>query len=207
MIIEMVTVGMFDTNCYLLGCSETGDGVVIDPGAEGKAILQTIKRMGLKIRYIINTHGHVDHIGANGFLREELKVPLLLHENDLPLYKNPGFGLKVLFRSQPPPDRFLGDSDILAFGNQQLQVLETPGHTPGGITLLSGKAVFCGDTIFAGSVGRTDLTGGSFSVLIASIRKRLLTLPDDTSLYPGHGPVSSIGTEAASNPFITGASG
>lgn len=204
MIIKTLTVSMFATNCYLVSCPESGETVIIDPGAEGKRIIDTIDQLQLTVKYIVNTHGHIDHIGANSRLKEKYGAPILISAKDLGLYHNPGFGLGLILKKQPKPDRFLVEEDIIEFGSQRLKVIETPGHTEGGISLLSAGAVFCGDTLFAGSVGRTDLPGGSYRVLMASIRQKLLHLPSATAVYSGHGPRTTIGMEAQSNPFITG---
>jgi len=202
MLIESLSVSMFATNCYLVACPQTNEAVVIDPGAESKRIIEKIKTMNLELKYIINTHGHIDHIGANGKLKAEFQVPIMLSEKDLELYHNPGFGLGLVLRKQPPPDSFLLEGNRINFGKISLQVIETPGHTSGGICLLGDSVLFCGDTLFAGSIGRTDLVDGSIDMLMKSIHERLLTLPSATTVYPGHGPVTSIGVEAASNPFI-----
>lgn len=200
--IETLVVSIFATNCYLVGCPETGEGLVIDPGAEGKRILQAIGKSGLKIRGIVNTHGHIDHTGANGRLKEALGVPLFLAEGELESYRNPGFGLKLIFGKPPPPDRLLREGEHLSFGQCRLTVLETPGHTGGSISLYGHGAVFTGDALFAGAIGRTDLTGGSHDRLIGSIRAKLLVLPPRTVVYPGHGPATTIGAEGRSNPFL-----
>ncbi len=200
--VKTITVGMFATNCYLVSCPETNAGVVVDPGADGKRIIDQIRELGLIIKYIINTHGHIDHIGANGKLKEELKVPILLCKEDLELYNNPGFGLRIAFRKQPGPDDFISQGDLIEFGNLYLSVTSTPGHTSGGVCLLGGSAVFCGDTLFAGSIGRTDLAGGSIRALMKSIHEKLMVLPPQTIVYPGHGPITTIGAEAESNPFV-----
>ena len=171
--------------------------MVIDPGAEGKRIIKEIREAGLKIKHIINTHGHVDHIGANSRLKEALGAPVLLHRRDLEIYQNPGFGLGLVVGKQPLPDRFVKEGDRINFGRLSLQVLETPGHTPGGVSLYMPGAVFSGDTLFAGSIGRTDLAGGSFHDIIQSIKERLLALPPDTVVYPGR-PVTTIGAEGRS---------
>ena len=202
--IKTITVSMFATNCYIVSCPETGEAAVIDPGAEGKRIAEAVKELQLRVKYIINTHGHVDHIGANGKLKESFSAPIVLHEKDLELYNNPGFGLKLILRRQPQPDRFIAEGDIVSFGTISFKVLETPGHTGGGICLLADRTVFCGDTLFAGSVGRTDLAGGSYDTLMASLKNKLLILAPETVVYPGHGPVTTIGREAATNPFISG---
>jgi glyoxylase-like metal-dependent hydrolase (beta-lactamase superfamily II) len=200
--VQTLVVSMFGTNCYLVSCPETGKGIVIDPGAEGKRILLEIKKSGLIITEIINTHGHIDHTGANGSLKEALQVPLSLPEKDLDTYQNPGWGLGFIFGKPRPPDRLLKEGDQVSFGKQLLTVIETPGHTRGGISLYGSGAVFTGDTLFAGSIGRTDLAGGSFNTLIGAIKEKLLVLPPRTVVYPGHGPATTIEAEARSNPFL-----
>lgn len=202
MLVKTLTVSMFATNCYLLVCPDTGEGVIIDPGADGKKIISTVHQSDMRVKFIINTHGHIDHIGANGRVKEAFKIPILLHENDLKLYHNPGFGLGLITGKQPQPDRFLVENERIDFGNLNLRVIETPGHTQGGISLICGEALFCGDTLFAGSIGRTDLAGGSYQQLLDSIKNRLLTLPLETKVYPGHGPATTIETEKAVNPFL-----
>jgi len=202
MIVTTMAVSMFATNCYLVSCPETKEAVIIDPGAEGKRIIEKVKTLKLKVKYIINTHGHIDHIGANGKLKEEFAVPLLLCEKDLKLYNNPGFGLGLILRKKPMPDRFICEGDRITFGTLTLNIHETPGHTAGSVCLLEKMAVFCGDTLFAGSIGRTDLPGGSYETLMKSIWEKLLVLKPETIVYPGHGPASTIGSEAESNPFI-----
>ncbi len=202
--VKKITVGMFATNCYLVSCQETGQGVVIDPGSDGKRILEKIKEKKLEITCIVNTHGHVDHIGANGKLKEELKVPILLSEKDLEIYKNPGFGLRVVLGKQPEPDQYIKEGDNIDFGRCSLKVMETPGHTQGGVCLYDDRVVFCGDTLFAGSIGRTDLPGGSYSTLMNSIHEHLIKLPEQNIVYPGHGPATTIGEEVETNPFIKG---
>jgi hydroxyacylglutathione hydrolase len=204
MLIETLTVSMFATNCYLVACPESREAVVIDPGAEAKSIIEKVNHLQLKVKYIINTHGHIDHIGANSRLKEEWRVPILLSEKDLGIYNNPGFGLGLVLKKQPKPDQFISEGDRISFGRQCLNVTETPGHTEGGVCLFSELLVFCGDTLFAGSIGRTDLAGGSYSKLMESIKYKLLTLPSATAVYPGHGPSTTIGFEKNSNPFLSG---
>lgn len=200
--IETIIVGMFATNCYLVACSVTREALVIDPGADGSGIMDRIKASKLDVKYIINTHGHIDHIGANAKLKAELKVPLLLSEKDLELYHNPGFGLGLVLRKQPLPDHYMVDGEKLKFGHKTLTVMETPGHTAGGVSLLVENALFCGDTLFAGSIGRTDLAGGSYDTLLKSIHQRIMILPPDTAIYPGHGPQTTVAAEAVTNPFL-----
>lgn len=202
--LETITVSMFATNCYLVSCSLTQEAIIIDPGADAKRIIARIEKEQLKIRAIVNTHGHIDHIGANGKLKEEYQVPILISEKDLAVYHNPGFGLGLVLKKQPAPDRFIKEGDIIEFGKQTLTVVDTPGHTEGGVSLVGSGLVFCGDTLFAGSVGRTDLAGGSYEILLKSIKEKLMTLSPETLVYSGHGPVTTIGAEGQTNPFITG---
>ncbi len=200
--IKVFTVGMFATNCYLVYCPQTAEGIVIDPGADGKLITSRIKEMGIKLKCLINTHGHIDHIGANGSIKEDFKIPILLSEKDLQIYHKPGFGLSFVLKKQPEPDWFVSDGDEVKFGKFLLKVVATPGHTPGGISLVGENEVFSGDTLFAGSIGRTDLPGGSHATLLTSIKKRLMKLPGRFTVYPGHGPTTTLAEEAVSNPFI-----
>ncbi len=202
--IETITVSMFATNCYLVSCALTQEAIIIDPGADAKRIMARIEKGQLKIRAIINTHGHIDHIGANGKLKEAYQVPILLSEKDLTVYRNPGFGLGLVLKKQPAPDRFIKEGEIIEFGEQSLAVIDTPGHTEGGVSLVGSGLVFCGDTLFAGSVGRTDLAGGSYQTLLKSIKEKLMTLSSEAIVYCGHGPATTIGVEAQTNPFITG---
>jgi len=205
MIFKALVVGLLDTNCYLLGCQKTREAVVIDPGFEGNIIIDEINRLDLRVKYIINTHAHFDHISANSSLKAATGGLICLQERDLPLYRNPSSGMAVAAAGrQPDPDRLVSEGDKLVFGHLQLEVLETPGHTEGGISLLGSDRVFTGDTLFAGSVGRTDLPGGNMEQQIHSIRTKLMVLPAETIIYPGHGAASTIGREMQSNPFLRG---
>ena len=202
--IETMIVSMFATNCYLVSCPQSREAMVIDPGAEGKRIIERIRELGLLPQMIVNTHGHIDHIGANSKLKQEWQIPVMLSEKDLDVYNNPGFGLGLVLKKQPQPEKYMSEGDIISFGHQSLKVLETPGHTDGGICLVGESMVFCGDTLFAGSIGRTDLAGGSHPTLMESISNKLLTLPPETVVYPGHGPATTIGFEKENNPFLSG---
>jgi len=194
MFVKMFTVGMLGTNCFLVADAESGEALIIDPGfdreSEAKAILKEIERNSLRIKYIVNTHGHTDHIGGNRTLKELTKAPILIHEYDAPMLSNPS------------ADRKLHDGDIIEIGSIKLRVIHTPGHSKGSIILLGADAVFSGDTLFAGSIGRYDLLGGSLEEIKESLRNKLLILPDYLKVYPGHGPVSTIGEERRSNPFL-----
>ena len=197
---------MIQANCYLAGCEETGAGVIIDPGDEAERILAEVAAAGLTIKYILNTHAHFDHIMANGPLVEALGVPLALHPLDLPLLKQNGgaalFGLDA--PPSPEPDLLLAEGDTISFGNYTLQVLYTPGHTPGHVSFYesTAKIIFDGDVLFANGIGRTDLPGGSFETLLHSINEKLMVLPDDTTVCSGHGPITTIGRERAGNPWL-----
>jgi glyoxylase-like metal-dependent hydrolase (beta-lactamase superfamily II) len=197
-------VGSFAANCYLLACEETRQGVIIDPGAEARAILELVAREKVKIQYIINTHGHIDHVGANEEVRQALDVPLLVHEADGEMCKKPHASLSAFVGKLrlAAPDRLLNDGEKITVGNLTIEVIATPGHTRGSVSLFAGGALFTGDTLFAGSIGRTDFPGGSFEQIIRSIKERLLIFPDDTPVYPGHGPRTTIGEEKKYNPFL-----
>ncbi len=207
MIFDSLEVGPLEVNCFILGCGETRKGVVIDPGGDPEEIIAAVERLGLSIRHIINTHGHFDHIGANRALKERLGAALMIHADDAPMlgraadvaraYGIPG-------ENSPQPDEFLTDGMEIVFGKHRMTVLHTPGHSPGGCCfyLEAEKMVITGDTLFADSIGRTDLPGGSHQRLLESVRTRLFTLPDDVAAYPGHGPKTTIGHEKRFNPYF-----
>lgn len=206
MLLERMEVGPFLTNCYLVACPKTREAVLIDPGDDGERIIRRVQELKLKVKYVINTHAHIDHIGANDVVRAALKVPLLAHAADLSRYRSPGASLALSGGrvEAEPPDRFLQERDVLEVGTLKVKVLETPGHSPGGITLDINGVLFVGDTLFAGSIGRTDFPGGSFPVLIENIKKKIFSYPDDTEVFPGHGPPTTVGDERRYNPFLGG---
>lgn len=204
MIIKTIVVGPLQVNCYLVGCPETKKALVVDPGDDPHKILSAVKAAGLEVALVVNTHGHFDHIGANSALIEQTGAELLIHSSDVPLMMRASehaaiYGLKA--DPSPPPSRLLNDEEILAFGTLQIKVIHIPGHSPGGVCLLADGHLFSGDALFAGSVGRTDLPGGDHNQLIRGIKKRLLTLPEQTIVHPGHGPDTTIGWEKKNNPF------
>lgn len=191
--IERLVVGELEANCYLFYDENLKQGLVIDPGAESEKIIKKIKYLGLKIEYIINTHGHSDHIGANKELRKYTRAKLLIHKEDLPY---------LFYFSSPEPDSYLEENQIFWIGSYQLKVIHTPGHTPGSVCLLGDNLVFTGDTLFCGGIGRTDLHGGDERGISSSLKNKLLTLPDKTAILPGHGCECSIGEEKKHNFFL-----
>ena len=212
MILETRAVPQFFKNGYVIGCEDTRQAVVIDPGDEVHALLTAIERHQLETRYILLTHAHLDHITGVGVARAALDVPIWLHKDDLFLYEgvvNQGRMFGIAVEKQPKPDRFFADGDRLEFGNYEVTVRHTPGHCPGGVCLAvkhqrrPGTSLFVGDTLFAGSIGRTDLLGGNTDTLLASIRNVLFSYPDETPVYSGHGPATTIGQEKRTNPFLT----
>ncbi len=207
MVFEVVVVGPLSVNCFILGCEETREGVVVDPGGDVERITQTVCRHGLTIRNIINTHGHFDHVGGNRQAIEAFGAPLLIHQADAPmldLVADVGRMYGIRGENSPGANGFLVDGMEIEFGTCRMKVLHTPGHTQGGCCLyLAEEArIITGDTLFADSIGRTDLPGGSHDQLLESIRSKLFVLPDNVAAYPGHGPKTSIGHEKRHNPYF-----
>jgi glyoxylase-like metal-dependent hydrolase (beta-lactamase superfamily II) len=210
MLLMRLVVGPLQVNCFILADEKTREAVVIDPGDDAQDILLIIKEKGLKVQYIVNTHGHFDHIGANKAIKEATGAEILIHEGDAAVLASAPrqsaiFGMKSV--SSPSADRFVKHGDVIRAGEISLKVLHTPGHSPGGICLLEEGIVFTGDALFAGSIGRTDFPGGDLATLLRSIKTNLLTLPDDTKVFSGHGPASTIGDERRENPFLNDRSG
>jgi len=204
LIIKQLAVGPIQANCFILGCEKTKEAAVIDPGDEADRILLTLAESKLKAKYLINTHGHFDHVGANKRLKEVTGADLMIHKEDVPMLEQlsataSSFGLSA--ENSPGPDKLLEDGETITFGEITLQVIHTPGHSLGGVSLYTDGALFVGDTLFAGSIGRTDLPGGDYGVLIASIQNKLFSLGDDITVYTGHGPETTIGHEKRTNPF------
>jgi len=195
-IIECIAVGSMFSNCYLLGDTETREGAVIDPGDDYERIKERVDKHNLQIKFIINTHGHIDHIGAN----KRFAVPVWIHREDATFLSDPAKNLSLFFGlpfSSSGEVQILKDDDTISMGEIKFKVIHTPGHTPGGICLYyaDGNCIFTGDTLFADGLGRTDFPYASEDTLLKSIKERLLTLPGETVVYPGHGPSSTIGRE------------
>jgi hydroxyacylglutathione hydrolase len=207
MILEILAVGALETNCYILGDEKTKQAVVIDPGGDFEIIEDHLRKLKLKVQYIILTHGHVDHIGALAKLKKATGAEILIHSKDSAMLYDPNQNLSFFSGDRiiaTKADKTLEEGDIIQCGGIKLQVLHTPGHTPGGISLLTDKMIFTGDTLFCGSIGRTDFPGSSYQKLIKSIKDKLLSKDDDFVIYPGHGPSSTIGEERRNNPFLIG---
>jgi glyoxylase-like metal-dependent hydrolase (beta-lactamase superfamily II) len=209
MILEMLTVGPFQENCYIIGDEDSGAGTVVDPGDEAARIALAVEQTDLEVGSIIVTHAHIDHVGAVAALADEYACPVLMHAESEPVLKQlptQAMMMGLKFGKVPPVDRHISDGEVLEVGKLKLRSLYTPGHAPGHLAFYieDEGVVLSGDALFAGSVGRVDLPGGSMEVLMRSIEERLLTLPDETWVYPGHGPQTSIGNERTSNPFLQG---
>jgi hydroxyacylglutathione hydrolase len=209
MILEMLTVSPFQENCYIIGDEASGVGAVVDPGDEAARIAMAVEQTGLEIGSIIVTHAHIDHVGAVAALVDEYACPVLMHAEAEPMLEQlptQAMMMGLRFGKVPTVDRHIGEGETLEVGDLRLRPLYTPGHAPGHLAFYSEDEdlVLSGDALFAGSVGRVDLPGGSMEVLMRSIEERLMTLPNETIVYPGHGPQTEIGSERATNPFLQG---
>jgi glyoxylase-like metal-dependent hydrolase (beta-lactamase superfamily II) len=206
--LRVLTVGPVSCNCCILACRETGEAAILDPGGNPERILREVHAMGVKVGLLLHTHAHFDHILATGEIAAATGAAVLLPKDDLALYEDlPRQALKfgIVAKGPPRPDRLLGDGETVEIGTLRLEVLHTPGHTPGSASYLLRQPVnllFSGDTLFANSVGRTDFPGGSFEALSRSIRSKLYVLPGETRVRPGHGPETTIGHEREHNPFV-----
>jgi len=210
MLIKQMTVGMMGVCCYIVACEKTKQGVIIDPGGNEEDILSACKAENIKVKYIVNTHGHPDHVCGNGKLKEATGADIVMHAADADFFgqdRVEQFFSQLGLPPSPPVDKRVEDGDKITFGNESLEVILTPGHTPGGICLYAPPNLFTGDTLFAGGVGRTDFPGGNTQQLMTSIKERLLPLPPETIVWPGHGyggEHSTIAQEKTGNPFLTG---
>ena len=206
MILEHIVVGDLQTNCYIYGSTAQKEVIVIDPGGDVERIVAVLYRLTARVRSIVNTHGHVDHIVANRALKKRTGAEVLIHRADAGMLidaRKNFSGMLAEPVTSPPADRLLEGGDVIQVGDLQLKVAHTPGHSPGGISLLGDGVVFTGDTLFAGSIGRWDFPGASYNLLLASVRNKLLVLDDNTVVYPGHGPATTIGEEKQHNPFFS----
>lgn len=202
---ESLCVGPFGMNAYILWCDRSMSGILVDPGDETAAIVERVGRLGAHLERIVITHAHIDHVLHAHEAKARLEIPLYMHRDDEPLLQNlprqaATFGIAA--GAVPQVDAYLNDGDIICFGEVELTVRHTPGHSPGSISLIGAGHAIVGDVLFRGSIGRTDLPGGSFEVLIHSVREKLLTLPDPVCVLPGHGEPTTIGFERLHNPFL-----
>ncbi len=205
LVLEHLTVGPLQSNCFIVGDEESGEAVIIDPGGDGDMILNAVGRKPWKVTAILNTHAHFDHIAANAAVVKATGAPLMAPRGDASFMAQAHisarmYGLEV--DASPDPDRLLDDGDSIELGDELIKVISTPGHTPGGATFVTSIGIFPGDSLFAGSIGRTDLPGGDYDTLMSSINDRIMSLDDDTPVYPGHGPETTVGRERAHNPFL-----
>jgi hydroxyacylglutathione hydrolase len=209
-IVKRLVVGSLSANCYVVGDEETGEGMVIDPGGNAEEIRRAIDDSGLDIKIIVLTHGHSDHIAALRDVQDRTGAEVAIHNEDADFLEGYGsvssqFGIS--YRTPHPPDRLLREGDNIDIGNMEFTIIHTPGHTPGSICLLTEDKVFTGDTLFRRGIGTTLMPGSSRPQLIDSIKTRLMILPDDTIVYPGHGRETTIGAERRDNPYVTGKAG
>ncbi|WP_066872729.1 MBL fold metallo-hydrolase [Clostridium mediterraneense] len=200
MIIKTIPTGMIEENCYIVMDENTNEGFLVDPGADAQILANAVENMKMKPKFILLTHGHWDHVGAVVELKDKFNIPFYISTNDNDMIQSG----QDTYGSTPNPDGYLKEGDTFKFADKTIRVIETPGHTPGGVCFLVDKSLFTGDTLFNGTIGRTDFVGGSFETLVSSVRRKLATLPEDIKVYPGHGPSTTIGLEKRQNPYILG---
>lgn len=208
--VEQMTVGMFQSNCFIASCDETKEAVVIDAGDEGDRIVGYVEENDLDVKMIVNTHAHIDHVSGLPAVVAALRVSVVMHRSEMLIYDSLDeqagmFGLKG--PGSVKIERFIDEGDLVIFGKSKGKVLHTPGHSPGGITIVfeeeNPKVAFVGDVLFQGSIGRTDLSGADHDVMMNTLENVIMKLPDDMIVYSGHGPPTTIGREKQSNPFLT----
>jgi hydroxyacylglutathione hydrolase len=205
MILQRMPIGVYAANCYLIACEETKEAIVVDPGGESEEIIKKSDELGVNIKYILLTHAHGDHIGGLKDLKKEIGCPVLIHKDDEDMLLDAQLNLSAHMSMDDvmiKPDRLLEDGDVINVGNLQAVIIHTPGHTQGGISIKVNNIILSGDTLFKGSIGRTDLYGGSFDDIIDSIKNKILVFPDEYEIYPGHGPSTTVGFEKRNNPFV-----
>lgn len=203
--IKKIVLGALSTNCYIVGCKKTKEALIVDPAIESDIIINQIKDNSFKIKYIINTHGHWDHIGGNRLLKEKFSAKLLIHSFDAGMLTNPENNFSLFAGNpiqSPPADAFLEDGHYFKVGYLDFKVIHTPGHSPGSVSIKVNQKVFTGDTLFSNGIGRTDLPGGSISEIKHSIKEKLAVLDSGCEIFPGHGPGSTIGEEIKNNPWF-----
>ncbi len=205
MIIRKLAVGPLFSNCYIVGSETTGEGMVIDPADEAENILKAVREAGLEIKVILLTHGHPDHVGAVKPVKDATGAEVAVHADDAPWLTQQPLSLVFgpAYPTPDPPDHLLHEGDVISAGELRFKVIHTPGHTPGGICLLGEGVLFSGDTLFNTGIGRYDLPGGDYDRLMETLRTKVMPLPDETLVYPGHGPETTIGAERRGNPFLS----
>lgn len=205
--ITALVVGRLQANCYIVGSERTKKAVIIDPGGDPEEIVNAVNEKGYDVEYILNTHGHMDHVAGNSYVKRKLGGKLAIHPDDEPMLNDSTMSIFTQSEQEKPervkPDLYLHNHDEVHCGDMTLKVIHTPGHTQGGVCFLIENHLFSGDTLFAGSVGRWDFPGGSHEDLVRSITEKLMVLDDSVIVYPGHGPTSSIGFEKQHNPFLS----
>jgi glyoxylase-like metal-dependent hydrolase (beta-lactamase superfamily II) len=197
--LKIIPAGIYEANCYILIDENTRQSAVIDPGGDEEILIKAIKNSGTQVRYILLTHGHIDHTGAVEALKKEFNAPVYINEKDYQMIKNKEH---IYGDINGKIDKYINDGDLINLANSEIKCIYTPGHTPGGVCFLVDNLLFTGDTLFAGSIGRTDFAGGDFSIIINSIKTKLMGLPDDIIVLPGHGTESTIGEERKHNPYL-----
>lgn len=198
MIIKTIPAGMYDANCYIVIDEDTKEACIIDPGGDDVRLEGIIKDLDVKPKFILLTHGHLDHVGAVEHLSSLFNIPFYVHGDEIKYMESDNY----IFGNIRKPDGLLSEDSEFSIGNHKIKVLHTPGHTEGGVCFLIDNDLFSGDTLFKGSIGRTDFTGGDFGKIINSIKTKILPLGDDINVYPGHGPKTSVGYEKKYNPFL-----